>query len=146
MAIRKSILTSTLKSKINIINNAAADYGADRIDEIPSPKGNWSFNRLSPGATTSAHLQETITLDGVTYKFEDFCRMTYIQELVSNGYMNPDRKDSREVTNPLTGEVMNETRVCIRFDTSDSLTRQIIAYVIDERCLTGEEEEDNCDL
>ena len=137
MAIRKSILTSTLKSKINTIDNAAADYGQDRIGEIPFPEGTWNFSRKSIGITSSAKLGEVIE-NG--YTLEDFCRMTYVQELVSNGYIKPDRKDSRVINNPLTGESMNELRVCIRFDSSDPMKRQIVAYVIDEKCIIGEEE------
>ena len=137
MAIRKTVLTNTLKSKINTIDNAAADYGQDVINTIPIPNNN--FNRESPEATK--------------YFDEANCRKVYLDVLIQDGYIKPDKKDTLLITNPLTGEALqnpltdtsiendiSQCVICVRFDTKDAESRQIVAYIVGEKCLTGEED------
>ena len=122
LTIRRNVLMNTLRSKINIIDTAACDFGQDNIVDIPQPSG--TFKRNQAGSTSR------ITAD---------CRKVYVQNLIAGGYLKPDRKDEKVVTNPVTGESMNELEICIRFDSNDAENRQLMAYIVNDKEMFGEQ-------
>lgn len=123
LTIRKNVLLNTLESKINIIDTAACDFGQDNITDIPKTVSS-TFRRSQNGATSR------ITSD---------CRKVYVQNLIAGGYLKPDKKNEKVITNPVTGESMNELEICIRFDNNDAENRQLMAYIVDEKKMLGEE-------
>lgn len=112
LAMRKNLLENTLRSKINIITTAATEYGADNINDIP----------FTDATYTGTH-------------DPDKCLKTYVQILIAKGYVKADSKDQKNITNPLTGDSMNNLEICIRFDSPDPMNRQIIAYIVNEDSL-----------
>lgn len=118
LSIRKSVLESTLESRLNMIENAAKDYAQENIDEL---KSNVSSN-----------------YDGSRNPSPD-CIYRTVNYLINSGYLKTnnsytgrDGEKENQIINPVTGESMNNKRVCIRFDTNNVMTREVIAYVVEE--------------
>ena len=127
LALRDSVLESTLETRISMIENAAKDYAQDHIDELKGYKidgsGNVVFQNYVPGDKT----------------YNEYCTLITVGALISNGYitntntytLTNGEKESR-IINPVTGENMNSKFVCMRFDTMNAMTRQIVTYLIED--------------
>ena len=122
MAIRNSVLTSTLKSKISQIENAAKDYGLEHINDLVTPVDDYPFGHA--GAKMGDQRDPN-------------CFLKTVDSLISSGYLseknsyytNDDGTYDNQIINPKTGESMNNLFVCIRFDTNEPMTRQVEAFL-----------------
>ena len=115
IVVRNNILENTLESKIININNAAKDFAAKHIMDIPSP--------------VSKEYDE----DGEN-SIND-CLPIQVKALINNGYLLGDSDDRREIINPLTEESMNNYTICIRYNNNDAMNREIVTYIIGEDSL-----------
>lgn len=119
MAIRKRVLENTLETKISQIENAAKNYGTEHINELKSRVSAPYNNEKTPS--------------------ED-CIYRNVNFLINNGYLTvgstyvqtSDGSKETQFINPVTGESMNNQRVCIRFSSNNAMTREIIAYLVEE--------------
>ena len=71
------------------------------------------------------------------------CVYRKVIALVNYGYLSekntyiPEEGDEEElesqssIINPKTGESMDDILVCIRYDTNDPMTRQLVSYLVD---------------
>lgn len=113
--IRNDLLKKTLESKIKNINIAAKEYAEDHINEIPNDVGN-----------------ELVTEYSVDKSSKNHCLIRYVRVLISDGYLSGDSEEKNSLSNPLTGNSLNDEEVCIRFSSNDAMNRDIITYVVGE--------------
>ncbi len=122
MTVRKNVLENALENRISMIENAAQDYAYDHINEVKS-------------TVTSNYAGEKTSNVNCIYRNVNF--------LINSGYISSSNTytvedDSTEqikenqILNPVTGESMNNLRVCIRFDTNDAISRKIVAYIVED--------------
>ena len=122
MSVRKNVLESSLENRISMIENAAKDYAHDHITEVKS-------------TVTSNYNGEKTANSNCIYRNVNF--------LINNGYLTANNTylteddgesqiKENQILDPVTGQSMNNRRVCIRFDTNDAVSRKIIAYVVEE--------------
>ena len=128
LAVRDSVLESTLETRISMIENAAKDYAQEHIDELIGYKldagGNVVFQNYVEGDKSP----------------NPYCIYRTVNFLIINGYITNvntytttnGEKESR-IIDPVTGESMNSRRVCIRFDTMNAMTRQVVTYLVEEQ-------------
>ena len=125
LAIRENVLNNTLKSKISTVHSAALAYGLDNINEIPIPKNSFSKEILK-------------SYSKITDDAGNDCFWVNIRTLINEGYIkanNSKTDESRESSfaNPVDNSPLEGKYVCIRFDISEPVTREIVAY-IEEEC------------
>ena len=130
LAIRENVLNNTLKSKISTVHSAALAYGLDNINEIPIPKKSFSKEILKD--------YSKITNEGQNPGPSDDCFWVNIRTLINEGYIkaNNSKTDSSKETsfnNPVDNSPLEGKYVCIRFDISEPVEREIVAY-IEEEC------------
>lgn len=120
IAVRNDVLESSYYNKISQIENAAVDYGTIHINELNSP------------------VQSTY-IYGDKSKNDNDCTYRTVNFLINNGYLNVsnaytvnDGERNITFTDPRDNTSMNNKIVCIRFDSNDPMTREIIAYVVEE--------------
>lgn len=119
-SIREGVLDSSYENKVSQIVNAAKNYGQEHITELKSPVTN-------PVEST----------DVLTTGSED-CIYRTINFLINNGYLKvsnsytKEGEENTDFTDPRTNEAMNSRIVCIRFDNNNAMTREVIAYLIEE--------------
>ena len=123
MSIRRSVLQNSLETRISMIENAAKDYAHDHITELKS-------------YVTSSYDGEKTENDNCIYRNVNFLiNSGYISS--SNTYVVEDETTNQikenQILDPVTGTSMNNRRVCIRFDTNDAMTRQVITYLVEEQ-------------
>lgn len=122
MSIRSNVLENSLENRISMIENAAKDYAHDHINEVKS--------------TVSSNYDGSKTPN-------DNCIYRNVNFLINAGYIaasntyvvedeSSDQIKENQILNPVTGESMNNMRVCIRFDTNDAVNRQVVAYLVEE--------------
>lgn len=119
VVIKKRVLENTLETRISQIENAAKDYGTDHINELKSKVSSNYNNEKTPSSD---------------------CIYRNVNFLINNGYLsvaatyNKDESGTREyqLINPVTGESMNNRRVCIRFNNNNAMTREVVAYLVEE--------------
>jgi prepilin-type N-terminal cleavage/methylation domain-containing protein len=127
LAVRDSVMESTLETRISMIENAAKDYAHEHIDELISYKldatGKVVFQNYVPGDK----------------KPNEYCIYRTVNFLIINGYITnvntytaSNGEKEAGIIDPTTGENMNSRRVCIRFDTMNAMSRQIVAYLVEE--------------
>ena len=122
MSIRQNVLENSLANRISMIENAAKDYAHDHINELKS-------------YVTSPYDGEKTENDNCIYRNVNFLiNSGYISS--SNTYVvedeSTDQRKENQILNPVDGTSMNNLRVCIRFDTNDAMTRQVITYLVEE--------------
>ena len=161
--IRTRSMKSTLSSKVTRIENAAIKYASDNIVNIPSKftnsnlkypqykqiNGQWDYY------DSDNKLDKCLDEKPDTDACNQFCLIVYVNSLIQNGYLAGDDETKTSIIHPLTGESLNDRKVCVRYDTdkvvigktgagalkeeSDYVrNRKIIAYVIDEGDLYNE--------
>lgn len=116
---RKEVLENSYQSKVSTITNGAKDWANDNLVQIPSPV--------------------TASYAGIKVCNSD-CACILISELISRGYVAGDKNEDDNghdvgkaiITDPRTGESMNNLLVCVRYDTNDAKTRKIISYIVEE--------------
>lgn len=152
LEMRRGSIKTTIDNKIQKVYNAAITYAEDNLSSVPNEFINnrlnydnqlyynqcldsKSFNYKSEGV-------DTANLDGSGLKCEDYCLIVYIGTLIDQGYLIGDNEDKTQLLNSLTGESINDNRVCVRYDTNivtknnkldnTESTRRLIAYIVDE--------------
>ena len=121
MSLRENVLENALENRISLIENAAKDYAQDHITELDGDVGNY---------------------DGSKGPNND-CIYRTVNFLINSGYISSNntyvvededtnQKKINQILNPVTGESMNNLRVCIRFDNNNAMKRQIITYIVEE--------------
>ena len=55
-----------------------------------------------------------------------------IQKLITEGYLAGDKNEKKTLTNPITNEEMNKLLVCVRYDTNNIETRELVSYIVGE--------------
>lgn len=122
MSIRKNVLENALANRISMIENAAKDYAHDHINEVKS-----TVTSNYDGSKTP---NENCIYRNVNYLINS----GYISQ--SNTYVVEDESTNQikenQILNPVTGQSMNNMRVCIRFDTNDAVNRSVVAYLVEE--------------
>ena len=118
-SLRERVLESTYKNKVSQIVTAGRDYGMEHITELKSP--------VTP--VTNIDSLHTGSTD---------CIYRTVNFLINNGYLKSnntyavaDAEDTRFL-DPRTNTPMNNMSVCIRFDNNNVMTREVIAYLIEE--------------
>lgn len=121
MSLRENVLENALENRISMIENAAKDYAQDHITELDSDVSNY---------------------DGSKGPSND-CIYRTVNFLINSGYISSNntyvvededtnQKKVNQIINPVTGESMNNLRVCIRFDSNNAMSRKIITYIVVE--------------
>ncbi len=119
IALRNSVLQDSLENKISQIENAAKDYGYDHINDLKIPESDYNG-------------EKTIS---------NSCELVMVKTLISGGYISEknaynqkgeDVEYENQIVNPVTGENMNFKLICVRFDKKNPMTRQVIAYMIED--------------
>ena len=118
ISIRNSVLESTLESRLSMIENAAKDYAQENINELKSSVTTTYDGSRSPNA------------DCIYRTVNYLINAGYLKS--NNSYMGRDGDKENQIINPVNGESMNNRRVCIRFDSNNVMTREVIAYVVEE--------------
>ena len=121
MALRNSVLTSTLKSKISQIENAAKDYGQDHLNDLTSPVDDYPAS--NPGGKVGDENDPNWLIKTV----DSLVSYGYLTE--KNTYTSKSDEGDNQIINPKTGESMNDLYICIRFDTNDPMNRKVEAYL-----------------
>ncbi len=115
--IRNETLVDDYNNRIEMIKNAAIEWGNDNLNLIPK--------------TVSEYNEEDKSLN-------ESCAHPTVAHLIESGYLKgaSSTKDTDEegsvMINPITGEEMNELLVCIRYDSNDLLNRKLVSYIIEE--------------
>ena len=119
ISLRNSVLESAYENKVSQIINAAIDYGTENVHELPSP------------------VSSTYMVGDHSYNKTD-CAIRNVQFLLNNGYLNVsnsytvnDGERNVAFTDPRDNSSMNNTLVCIRFDSNNAASREIIAYIVE---------------
>jgi len=121
MSLRENVLENALENRISMIENAAKDYAQDHITELDADVSNY---------------------DGSKGPSND-CIYRTVNFLINSGYISSNntyvvededtnQKKVNQIINPVTGESMNNLRVCIRFDSNNAMSRKIITYIVVE--------------
>ncbi len=105
---RQKTLKQTYESRVKQVKIAAKEWAGDNLVSVPS--------NVSQDYTNQ------------TYCDED-CVCVSINELIRSGYLVGDKNQKQTLTNPLTNEEMNDKLVCVRYDTNNINTREIISYI-----------------
>ena len=120
LSVRESVLESTYENKVSQIVNAGIDYGTEHITELKSP----------------------VTADYVKGQSERLrpdpdCIYRTVNFLIINGYLASanthavEEQANNNFLDPRTNTPMNDRSVCIRFDSNNAMTREIIAYLVE---------------
>ena len=110
-SMRQNTLKQTYESRVKQVNVAAKEWAGDNLISVPS--------NVSKDYTN----QNTCDND---------CVCVSINELIHTGYLTGDKNQKQTLTNPITNQEMNNLLVCVRYDTNDINTREIISYIVGE--------------
>lgn len=107
-AMRQKTLKQTYDSRVKQVQVAAKEWAGDNLVSVPS----------------------NVSRDYSTQRYCDTdCVCISIDELIREGYLAGDKNEKKTLTNPITNEEMNDKLVCVRYDTNDINTREIISYI-----------------
>lgn len=115
--IRNETLQDDYNNRVEMIKNAAIEWGNDNLNLIPKVVNEYNENDKS--------LNESCAHPTVAY-------------LIDGGYLKGASvtKDGDEegyvMFNPINGQEMNGLLVCIRYDSNDLLNRKLVAYIVEE--------------
>lgn len=124
------LLAVMLIPAINTVRNKVLQQLYDaKIEQILSSSKAWGRDNLIriPQYVNSTYYEN----DQYRYCDQD-CACVLVKELINQGYIAGDSKNKTELKNPLDKKSMNNTLVCVRYDTNDAMTRKIISYIADE--------------
>ena len=120
MSVRNSVLEDSYKNKVSQIVAAGKDYGTEHITELKSPVTNPLAENAHPTAGSGDCIYRTVGF------------------LINNGYLKSSNSyavgggENVEFLDPRDNTPMNNMSVCIRFDNNNVLTRQVVAYLVEE--------------
>ncbi len=107
-AMRQKTLKQTYDSRVKQVQVAAKEWAGDNLVSVPS----------------------NVSRDYSTQRYcDNDCVCISINELIRGGYLAGDKNEKKTLTNPITNEEMNDKLVCVRYDTNDIETREIISYI-----------------
>ena len=110
-SLRKKTLKQTYDNRVNQVKIAAKEWGSNNLISVPS--------------SVSREYTDQNTCD-------DDCVCVTIQELITEGYLSGDKNEKKTLTNPITKKEVNKLLVCVRYDTNDIETRDLISYIVGE--------------
>lgn len=110
-SMKQTTLKQTYDSRVKQVNIAAKEWGIDNLVSVPS-------NVLRDYTNQS--------------ECDNDCVCVSIEELIHTGYLAGDKNQKQTLTNPITNEEMNNLLVCVRYDTNDINTRELISYIVGE--------------
>ena len=110
-SMRQNTLKQTYDSRVKQVNVAAKEWAGDNLISVPS-----NVSREYSNQTTC----------------DSDCVCVSINELIHGGYLAGDKNKKQTLTNPITNEEMNNLLVCVRYDTNDINTREILSYIVGE--------------
>ena len=117
ISMRNETLDEDYSNRVEMIKNAAIEWGNDNLNLIPKVVGEYSEDSSA---------------------LTDDCAHPTIGYLIDNGYLKGaassgnDSLEGRVMINPKTGDEMNGLLVCVRYDSNDLLNRKLVAYIIEE--------------
>ena len=110
-SLRQKTLQQTYDNKVNQVKIAAKEWGSDNLISVP------------PSVSKVYTDQSTCDSD---------CVCVTIQELITEGYLAGDKNEKKTLTNPITNKEMNKLLVCVRYDTNNIETRELVSYIVGE--------------
>ena len=149
--IREMVLDNSLTSKLSLVKSAAIEFGSDNLMDIPSIKTE-TINSVSySAAQMNACNQKCISGNGVydqdletdvpcpidesKFNCRNHCRVVSVKALITRGYLAGDGEDKEILLNPISDTSLNESEVCITFDSEKAMERKLIAYIFGEQNL-----------
>lgn len=149
--IREMVLKNSLDSKLSLVKSAAIEFGADNLMDIPSIKAE-EINSVSyTAAQMNACNQKCISGNGVydqdletdvpcpidesKFSCRNHCRVVSVKALITRGYLAGDGEDKEILLNPISETSLNESEVCVTFDSEKAMERKLIAYIFGEQNL-----------
>ena len=113
ISMRNETLDEDYSNRVEMIKNAAIEWGNDNLNLIPKVVGEYSEDSSA---------------------LTDDCAHPTIGYLIDNGAASSgnDSMEGRVMINPKTGDEMNGLLVCVRYDSNDLLNRKLVAYIIEE--------------
>lgn len=114
---RNETLNEDYNNRVEMIKNAAIEWGNDNLNLIPKDVQN--------------EYKDQRTLDNE-------CAHPTVGYLIESGYLKGASTSNDEgyvMINPKTGEEMNGLLVCVRYDNNDLLNRKLVSYIIEERTI-----------
>lgn len=139
--IREMVLINSLDSKLSLVKSAAIEFGSSNIMEIPSIKTEGGYTAAQMNACNQACVSGQGTYSGTpgncpvaesTFDCRSHCRVVSVKALIQRGYIAGDGEDKEILYNPISSKSLNESEVCITFDSEKALERKLIAYIFDE--------------
>lgn len=127
--IRSMVMKNSLDSKIGMIKSAAIDYATDNIMEVvPVTEANADCNQTC--------IQYQAADDKVgSCKCELIGTHILVKNLISMGYLAGDSEEKDVLLNPFSEDSLNFSQVYVTFDSTDAMTRKLVAYIKDEDTL-----------
>ena len=110
-SLRKKTLQQTYDNRVNQVKIAAKEWGSDNLISVP------------PSVSKEYTDQSTCDVD---------CVCVTIQELITEGYLAGNKNEKKTLTNPITNKEMNKLLVCVRYDTNNIETRELVSYIVGE--------------
>lgn len=110
-SLRKKTLQQTYDNRVNQVKIAAKEWGNDNLISVP------------PSVSKEYTDQSTCDVD---------CVCVTIQELIIEGYLAGNKNEKKTLTNPITNKEMNKLLVCVRYDTNNIETRELVSYIVGE--------------
>ena len=152
--IREMVLINSLDSKLSLVKSAAIEFGSTYVMEVPSIKSEWididndgtkdsgeTFTPVQMNACNQACMLGQGTYSGTPgdcpiaeSKFDcrNHCKVVSVKALIQRGYVAGDGEDKEILLNPISSKSLNETEICITFDSEKALDRKLIAYIFEE--------------
>ena len=139
--IREMVLINSLDSKLSLVKSAAIEFGSTYIMDVPSIKAEGSYTPSQMNACNQACMLGQGTYSGTpgdcpinesTFDCRNHCKVVSVKALIQRGYLAGDGEDKEILLNPISSVSLNETEVCITFDSEKALDRKLIAYIFEE--------------
>lgn len=104
--VRNDVLERTYESRLELIKNAALNWGGDNLEQIPVD----------------------VQSDYIGGSSCDYGTTITVGQLIDQGYLAGSDDDNKVMRNPISGENLNNKSMCVRYDKVDNLTRKLITY------------------
>lgn len=139
--IRELVLINSLDSKISLIKSAAIEFGSVNIMDVPSIKAEGTYSASQMNACNQACILGQGTYSGTpggcpitasSFNCRNHCKVVSVKALIQRGYLAGDGEDKEILLNPISSKSLNETEVCVTFDSEKALERKLITYIFEE--------------
>ena len=133
IAIRNSVLKSTLDTKISTINSAAIDYAYANLNTLMKEEkrvvGPEIYNDYDYTPSSKCAKVKIGTLIETNYLTVNSSHNIKDEVRDEQGNVILNAKEN-QILNPLTNESLNDLEVCVRYDNDNAMTRKLVAYII----------------